>query len=142
MYNRLAGPALKVAENCPWSYPSGAMPLPFHSATLRVDTDTPRAAEVFVMYCRIYSAQGSLVHGGPCGVRPDGAIEVVVERRRDGLQQGRGPLVMEEGPRRYQVHVTDRHPPKNPALNDFVVYHLTPVEDDRRAAVGPGASRQ
>ena len=82
------------------------------------------------MRCRIYRPDGRLVHDGPCGLRRDGAIELVAERARTGLSSERGLLILEEGPRRYPVRVTDEHPPANPALDEFTVFHLSPIDEN------------
>lgn len=85
------------------------------------------------MRCRIYRPDGRLVHDGPCGLRRDGAIELVAERAHTELGSERGLLLLEEGPRRYPVRVTDEHPPKNPALDEFTVFHLSPINDEADA---------
>jgi hypothetical protein len=82
------------------------------------------------MRCRIYRPDGRLVHDGPCGIRRDGAIEVVAERATTELGRTRGLLLLEEGPRRYPVRVTAEHAPANRSLHEFTVFHLTAIDEE------------
>jgi hypothetical protein len=93
------------------------------------------------MKCQLYSADGSLVKAGPCGVRRDGAIEMIAERSRRRLRPGDGPLTLVEGRRRYPVRVEAVHDPLDPSLKQTVeVYHLTPVEVESQPRSAPATA--
>ena len=84
------------------------------------------------MRCNLYSKDGRLVSEGPCGLRRDGAIEMVAERANEPLKEGDGPLVLVEGPRRYEVRVDEVHGLRGGAADMPVeVYHLAPIEQER-----------
>lgn len=89
------------------------------------------------MRCGLYDENGALVGEGPCGVRRDGAIEMVAQRGADTLRKGDGPLTLVEGPRAYAVRVEDVHGMRQ-ALPDasVVVYHLSPLRRGREASRG------
>lgn len=84
-----------------------------------------------MMRCNLYSRDGRLVSEGSCGLRRDGAIEMVAERSTEPLKEGDGPLVLVEGPRRYEVRVDEVHGLRGAAAAvPIEVYHLAPVEQE------------
>ncbi len=86
------------------------------------------------MRCRLYRRDGTLVAEGPCGLRRDGAIEMVTEGMRPEPRKGEGPLLLVEGPRHYEVRVTDVHGVRDEALaGRFQVFHLAPVQHEAGA---------
>ncbi len=81
------------------------------------------------MRCGLYNQNGRLITEGPCGLRRDGAIEMLAEEPSQAVSKGDGPLTLVEGPRRYEVRVDDVHGVRDQALIGPVeVYHLVPVE--------------
>lgn len=81
------------------------------------------------MRCSLYRCDGTLVAEGPCGLRRDGAIEMVTEQIRPEPRTGEGPLLLVEGRRHYEVRVAEVHGVRDGALADrFRVFHLAPVQ--------------
>ena len=81
------------------------------------------------MRCGLYSRDGQLISEGPCGLRRDGAIEMLAQDPSGPVHKGDGPLTLVEGPRRYEVHVDDVHGYRDQSLAGPVeIYHLVPVE--------------
>lgn len=90
------------------------------------------------MHCDLYSRDGRLVGRGPCGLRRDGAIEMVAARPERPVGEGDGPFVLAEGPRRYPVSVERVHHAHDAAMPAAVVYHLVPLVSDADRAAGRG----
>lgn len=92
------------------------------------------------MRCSLYSDDGQLLLEGPCGVRPDGDIEMVPSRQHRRLTKGEGPLLLVDGPRHYPVVVHDAHGVAEGLLPPPAeVYHLTPVDGTAHAPQGEPA---
>ena len=89
-----------------------------------------------MMRCGLYK-NGRLVSEGPCALRRDGAIEMVVEGADGQVKKGDGPLTLVEGPRQYDVRVDDVHGYRGAeGPTPIRVYHLAPIEEDDERDTG------
>ena len=80
------------------------------------------------MLCRIYTATGALVMEAACGIRRDGAVEVIPVRAQRPLHTGEALLMVTGDAGRYPARVTHVHHPSPAAdTGNTAVYHLTPL---------------